>query len=890
MKNVQKLSFAFGGTLLLIVLVFGIVAMSQKTIPPTTINATAPPVPSQIIPPTQPPQGEEIVRITFAASTAEKSIYQPLMEAFHQEHPNITVHFVEREPSAQMDVKAQASLADVSFLSGRSGVIAGAGYFRELTSLMETDPSFQPDDFWPNALTGCQDQEGRSYGIPINLYVLGILYDPVALDTVGLPHPQSGWTWEDFRQLASAIPSGQALSRQYSFVDLPVYKDAQITAEAYLLAPIIDTYLWRNNGTVDTSTFTEVIQWYLDLAREKHIFPVTEMDKSDDYQALIKDGYPTLMIGASNSWIGNDFALSKYNMVPFPIQSPMEGNATTPITATCGVISAGSNHPQEAWLWLNYLSQQWIHGNEQLVYINRSAPARRSVVNNNPYWENIPANAQEAYRYGLEHGWYGSAYPEHLWAITQAIIEATSRGTPLVNALQTELANLPRESSPSKPSEPVVVATPRPKSAGTTTIRFYSDQVFQDEEKYKRLVEGFYRDHPEIEVELPSPWNPADYPGNGDDRFYFPAEKYDCFELDLPNLNMKDLSVIWDVNTWLDQDSTLRADFYPGQLEAYTVDGHVYGLPASMRPNLMFYNKTLLNRLGIELPKNDWTFDEFIQMATSASTTLDRQKIYGFAPYANRDVGYLLAGRGVEWIDVGGTFPRASFNGSSVVDAYRWIDGLRQSGVLLPTTSMDGSDVIQNALSAGQVAFWTAELTPWGGWYFNPMEKVPYEIGAAPLPNTPVLNTANNPGMSGLFISSKTQNAQACWTWIRYLSEQSDAVAGVPARRSITASPAWEAIVSAANATIYRAALEQNDGALRPTSWENNILNSMFYFSSRALKEVFTGIETGVALSSAQRKVDFVPQCLEQANYLNLPAKDREGVVNACLQQAYAVR
>jgi hypothetical protein len=178
MKNIQKFSFALVGTVLVLVaLAFGGAFLGQRIIPPPAIHGTATSMPTQNIPPPQPPQGEENVTITFAASVAEKSIYQPLMEAFHQKYPHITVQFVEIDPSTQIDAQQQASLADVSFLAGRSGVAERAGYFLELTPLMEADSSFHPEDFWPNALTGCQDREGRNYGIPINLYVLGILYE-----------------------------------------------------------------------------------------------------------------------------------------------------------------------------------------------------------------------------------------------------------------------------------------------------------------------------------------------------------------------------------------------------------------------------------------------------------------------------------------------------------------------------------------------------------------------------------------------------------------------------------------------------------------------------------------------------------------------------------------
>jgi ABC-type glycerol-3-phosphate transport system substrate-binding protein len=813
------------------------------------------------------------------------------MENFSKEYPHIHVQWVEIDPSSQPDLPTQASLADTSLLFGRSAVISGKSYFRSLTPFIESDPHFQSEDFWPNALTGCMDQEGQSYGIPMSLDMLGILYDPTALAAAGLPDPQPGWSWDDFQQFVSAIPSGQGASRQYPFVDLPVVQDSQTQTAIFLLAPVIDAYLSQQDGVVDSSTLLPLIQWYLDLAQKKQIIPVAAVDHRGVEPSLVQDGDPTMTIGAINSQLKNNaFALSKYHMAPFPVQSAADAGGTTPMNASCGVISAGSSHPKEAWIWLNYLSHQWIHGDERLAYINQAIPARQSVVNKNPFWENIPENAQQAYRFGAEHGWYGSAYPGQLMAVTQAIIESTGLQTPFANALQSSLANQSNENQPMTPGEQGVVATPRPDRADTTSIRYFSNQVFQDADKLKRLAEKFQRDHPEIEIDLPSPGNPADFPGSQDDLFDYPAENYDCFELNLPDLSMKDLSVIRDINSWVDQDTALRADLFPGQIEAYTVDGRVYGLPASERPNLMFYNKTLLNRLRLPFPENDWTFDDFLQMATAASTTLDGQQVYGFAPYAVRDVGLLLAGRGMQWIDPGGAYPQVQLKDPSVENAYVWIDSLRQSGVLLPTTAMDSSEEIQKVLAAGQLAFWTAESTPWGGWYFNSMENIPYEIGAVPLPVTPVQNPANNPGMTGLFISSKSQNAQACWAWIRFLSEQPDAFSGVPARRSVAASPAWESTVGKEKANVYRAALEQTDSALRPSSWQDPVLTGLFSFSAQALEEVFAGSQPEIALSTAQRKADFVLQCLEKENELNLPTKDREGVVNACLQQVDAVK
>lgn len=59
----------------------------------------------------------------------------------------------------------------------------------------------------------------------------------------------------------------------------------------------------------------------------------------------------------------------------------------------------------------------------------------------------------------------------------------------------------------------------------------------------------------------------------------------------------------------------------------------------------------------------------------------------------------------------------------------------------------------------------------------------------------------------GHYISAQSENPSACWDWIKYLSEQPNLFAGLPARLSIAESPAWEAAVGKEDAAAYRAAI-----------------------------------------------------------------------------------
>lgn len=51
--------------------------------------------------------------------------------------------------------------------------------------------------------------------------------------------------------------------------------------------------------------------------------------------------------------------------------------------------------------------------------------------------------------------------------------------------------------------------------------------------------------------------------------------------------------------------------FYSSVYKAGQYEGSQYALPMECNPTLMFVNKTLLQKEGIKVPDNDWTWDDF---------------------------------------------------------------------------------------------------------------------------------------------------------------------------------------------------------------------------------------------------------------------------------------
>lgn len=79
-------------------------------------------------------------------------------------------------------------------------------------------------------------------------------------------------------------------------------------------------------------------------------------------------------------------------------------------------------------------------------------------------------------------------------------------------------------------------------------------------------------------------------------------------------------------------DEDFLNDYYPNIRKAHTIDGKVYGAPLYVSPSLLFYNKDLFKKAGLDPEKPPKTYDEMLAMAEklSALTTEDGNKVYAF--------------------------------------------------------------------------------------------------------------------------------------------------------------------------------------------------------------------------------------------------------------------
>lgn len=72
------------------------------------------------------------------------------------------------------------------------------------------------------------------------------------------------------------------------------------------------------------------------------------------------------------------------------------------------------------------------------------------------------------------------------------------------------------------------------------------------------------------------------------------------------------------LSNYIKQDESVQAligDVSPALIEGFTKDGETYLLPNNWNTMLVYYNPALFEQAGIERPSDDWTWDDFLDIA-----------------------------------------------------------------------------------------------------------------------------------------------------------------------------------------------------------------------------------------------------------------------------------
>ena len=106
-----------------------------------------------------------------------------------------------------------------------------------------------------------------------------------------------------------------------------------------------------------------------------------------------------------------------------------------------------------------------------------------------------------------------------------------------------------------------------------------------------------------------------------------------------------------DISDLFESGAVDVSKFPQSAIDTHTVDGTLWAVPKDYDNIAVYYNKSMFDAAGVEYPTNDWTWDEFIEIAKQL-TDVD-SGIYGAAltPNGQSLVYDYIAGNGGELFD-----------------------------------------------------------------------------------------------------------------------------------------------------------------------------------------------------------------------------------------------
>lgn len=137
-------------------------------------------------------------------------------------------------------------------------------------------------------------------------------------------------------------------------------------------------------------------------------------------------------------------------------------------------------------------------------------------------------------------------------------------------------------------------------------------------------IEKFEAEHPNVKVEYTSGIRVEEYTEWLSGQYLLGQEPDVMVILPEDFVIFSDTASLRELDPFMKQDPEVDlSGFYPAALQAGADKGKQYALPLECVPQMMFINKTLLQKEHIRIPDNDWTWDEFYSLCEQLTRDTD---------------------------------------------------------------------------------------------------------------------------------------------------------------------------------------------------------------------------------------------------------------------------
>ena len=351
-------------------------------------------------------------------------------------------------------------------------------------------------------------------------------------------------------------------------------------------------------------------------------------------------------------------------------------------------------------------------------------------------------------------------------------------------------------------------------------------------------ISRFQHEHPDVKVEYESGIMKADY------SEWLSEQMMNDTMPDVFFILGGDFSTFAQIGALKDLDNLIKRDpsfdpsaYYKTAYDSGSYAGRQYALPYECAPNMMFVNKTILDREKIELPDRNWTWDDFYAICRRATRDTHGTGVidqFGEVSYTWKDA---FDANGVVLFDEKGK--NCDFTVKEIGDAITFLEKLNglDSGYAVSARNFSqGNVVFQPMLFSEYRAYKSQELS---------IKKYSgFEWECLTMPAGPSGDNYSRLDTLSIAMSEQTTEKEYAWAFIKLLtsdreiqSEIFDYSAGISVLPKVTNSDETRRRITQSTGTPFNMSVLES-------AMEKTVTRTRFRGYDNALEEV------GIAVSS----------------------------------------
>ena len=354
----------------------------------------------------------------------------------------------------------------------------------------------------------------------------------------------------------------------------------------------------------------------------------------------------------------------------------------------------------------------------------------------------------------------------------------------------------------------------------------YANKIIDD------AIERFEKEHPDVKVQYESGIMKNDYSewlseqmmsDSAPDVFFILASDFSTFAR---------IGALKNLNELIRKDSGFDPGvFYTTAYDYGKYDSRQYALPFECAPNMMFVNKTILDREKIELPAQNWTWDDFYEICRMVTKDTDGTGIidqFGTVNYSWIDA---FDANGVRLFDEKGR--SCDFTVREIGDAIAFLEklnALNSERSLYERNFAQGNVVFQPMLFSEYRAYKSQELS------FKKYSGFEWEC--VTMPSGPSGDNYSRLDTLSIAMSGKTTQEDTAWEFMKLLtsdpqiqSEIFDYSAGISVLPQVTQSSETQSRLKESTGSVFNLAILES--AMR-----KSLFRTRFRGDDNAMEEV----------------------------------------------------